>query len=213
MPCSSPASGPSSSRWPSASSWARPSPTPCARWPPPPARMSDGDLGRAAVLGRRDEIGALAGQFNAMAANLETSFRGAAHRARRAQEVHRGRLARAAHPRHRPGDLQRAAPGQRVERPRGARGVPEGKPGPAREAALDHGEPARPLAPGRGNRLPHHRRPTHAADIVEAALAGFARARARRGSPSRWKPQAPASSSPATATGWRWRSPISSAMP
>lgn len=38
-------------------------------------RMSDGDLAARAALGRRDEIGALAGQFNAMAANLETSFR------------------------------------------------------------------------------------------------------------------------------------------
>jgi signal transduction histidine kinase len=37
-------------------------------------RMSDGDLAARAAVGRRDEIGALAGQFNAMAANLETSF-------------------------------------------------------------------------------------------------------------------------------------------
>ena len=37
-------------------------------------RMSDGDLAARAAVGRRDEIGALAGQFNAMASNLETSF-------------------------------------------------------------------------------------------------------------------------------------------
>jgi len=37
-------------------------------------RMSEGDLAARASVGRRDEIGALAGQFNAMAANLETSF-------------------------------------------------------------------------------------------------------------------------------------------
>jgi len=37
-------------------------------------KMSDGDLAARAGVGRRDEIGALAGQFNAMAANLETSF-------------------------------------------------------------------------------------------------------------------------------------------
>ncbi len=37
-------------------------------------RMSDGDLAARAAVGRRDEIGALAGQLNAMAANLETSF-------------------------------------------------------------------------------------------------------------------------------------------
>jgi signal transduction histidine kinase len=36
--------------------------------------MSEGDLAARASVGRRDEIGALAGQFNAMAANLETSF-------------------------------------------------------------------------------------------------------------------------------------------
>jgi signal transduction histidine kinase len=38
-------------------------------------RMSDGDLAARAAVGRRDEIGDLAGQLNAMAANLETSFR------------------------------------------------------------------------------------------------------------------------------------------
>ncbi len=38
-------------------------------------RMSEGDLGARAAVGRRDEIGALASQFNAMAVNLETSFR------------------------------------------------------------------------------------------------------------------------------------------
>jgi len=38
-------------------------------------RMSDGDLAARAAVGRSDEIGALAGQFNAMAANLEASFR------------------------------------------------------------------------------------------------------------------------------------------
>jgi signal transduction histidine kinase len=37
-------------------------------------RMSNGDLAARAAVGRRDEIGALAGQFNTMAANLETSF-------------------------------------------------------------------------------------------------------------------------------------------
>ncbi len=37
-------------------------------------RMSDGDLAARAAVGRRDEIGALAGQFNTMAANLEKSF-------------------------------------------------------------------------------------------------------------------------------------------
>ncbi|MGO9410069.1 MAG: sensor histidine kinase [Spirochaetia bacterium] len=37
-------------------------------------RMSNGDLAARATVGRRDEIGALAGQFNTMAANLETSF-------------------------------------------------------------------------------------------------------------------------------------------
>ena len=38
-------------------------------------KMSDGDLAARAAVGRRDEIGDLAGQFNAMATNLETSFR------------------------------------------------------------------------------------------------------------------------------------------
>jgi signal transduction histidine kinase len=38
-------------------------------------RMSDGDLAARAAVRRHDEIGALAGQFNTMAANLETSFR------------------------------------------------------------------------------------------------------------------------------------------
>ncbi|HUI69830.1 MAG TPA: HAMP domain-containing sensor histidine kinase [Spirochaetia bacterium] len=37
-------------------------------------RMSEGDLAARAAVGRRDEIGALAGQFNTMATNLETSF-------------------------------------------------------------------------------------------------------------------------------------------
>jgi signal transduction histidine kinase len=37
-------------------------------------KMSDGDLAARAAVGRRDEIGALAGQFNTMATNLETSF-------------------------------------------------------------------------------------------------------------------------------------------
>lgn len=37
-------------------------------------RMSEGDLAARAEVGRRDEIGALAGQLNTMAANLETSF-------------------------------------------------------------------------------------------------------------------------------------------
>ncbi len=37
-------------------------------------RMSEGDLAARAEVGRRDEIGALAGQFNAMASHLETSF-------------------------------------------------------------------------------------------------------------------------------------------
>ena len=38
-------------------------------------RMSEGDLSVRAAVGRRDEIGALASQFNTMAANLEASFR------------------------------------------------------------------------------------------------------------------------------------------
>ena len=37
-------------------------------------RMSEGDLSVRAAVGRRDEIGALASQFNAMAVNLEASF-------------------------------------------------------------------------------------------------------------------------------------------
>ncbi len=37
-------------------------------------KMSDGDLAARAAVGRTDEIGALAGQLNAMAVNLETSF-------------------------------------------------------------------------------------------------------------------------------------------
>ncbi len=37
-------------------------------------RMADGDLGARAEVGRRDEIGALAGQLNTMAGNLEASF-------------------------------------------------------------------------------------------------------------------------------------------
>jgi len=37
-------------------------------------KMSKGDLSARAAVGRRDEIGALARQFNAMAANLEASF-------------------------------------------------------------------------------------------------------------------------------------------